>query len=319
MDDGVLLHASHRPNAENELRFRPVSDWETRAAELATELRRSNRDLWETAEALAELLGDSGKVPEALQRARTRLAQEDDRRKHSYAQEVAQQLAQEMAHRLDAQRAQHTQELAFHLDRLRQQYALDAVAQLTAQRDRHVCERTAELAEQKGRLDREHEAAMDQLRKECEGVCTVKVEEAVRRQREADALDHTAKMVELMAQIKGADERRRTEKRELAETFRGQLEEARQLVETVRTERDADREAWVKTREEIDGLVLGERDSALEAQRQIETLRAELTEARKQRETGSKKLIAKHARLTKEHHDLLAIHKQTMEISQELR
>ena len=60
MDAEAVLCASVRADKDDSLRFRPVSDWERRAAELATRLRKSNRDLWETTEILAEAVGQNG-------------------------------------------------------------------------------------------------------------------------------------------------------------------------------------------------------------------------------------------------------------------
>ena len=94
-------------------------------------------------------------------------------------------------------------------------------------------------------------------------------------------------------------------------------------METVRKERDSDRVAWVETRKEIEQLVENEQvlriRSADENQRQVDALKSDLAEARKQRENASKKVAAKYAKLQKEHQDLLAMHKQTVEASRELR
>lgn len=315
MDDSAIVCVAPSSVRSEEYRFRPVSDWEKRAAELATELRRSNRDLRETAEALVQCVGDSRHVPGILHEVQARLAAEDEKTRQRHAQDTQQQL--------DAMHRQHVQEMTFYLDRMRQQYALDTAAHMGVQKDRLREEQTAALRVQEERLAQEHAQELARRLAEQEVIWAGKLEEAIHKQKEEDDLARAALTVELVAQLKEADERRRVEKRELALELKGQIETARQMVEEVRKERDADRLAWVETRKEIDQMVENEQvlrnRTAEEAQLQVEALRADLAEARKQRENASKKLAAKHAKLQKEHQDLLLIHKQTVEASRELR
>jgi len=250
-----------------------------------------------------------------LHEVQARLAAEDEKTRQRHAQDTQQQL--------DAMHRQHVQEMTFYLDRMRQQYALDTAAHMGVQKDRLREEQTAALRVQEERLAQEHAQELARRLAEQEVIWAGKLEEAIHKQKEEDDLARAALTVELVAQLKEADERRRVEKRELALELKGQIETARQMVEEVRKERDADRLAWVETRKEIDQMVENEQvlrnRTAEEAQLQVEALRADLAEARKQRENASKKLAAKHAKLQKEHQDLLLIHKQTVEASRELR
>jgi len=298
MDDAAIIVASRFVTADGPLPLRVVTDWEKRCMELAVQLRQSSRQLREAEEALEA-------------------CREGERQKH--AQDIVQceqRHANEVAQRLEMHRRQHLQELAFHLERQRQQYALDTTALLDVMgnRLRRDCEEETAL-----RLKETTEAL--------KGEHALALEAALREQKERDDLDHAAQLVELMAQLKEADIRRRNEKRELADKLKGELvvlcEERDRLEGAVReaqTELNGLREKVV----DLEGFrerYESEAGARREACDEVITLQRQLNETRKQQRgdasKASLKLKAKLAKLQKDHHELLLIHKQTLEYARE--
>jgi len=206
---------------------------------------------------------------------------------------------------------------------MRQQYALDTAAHLEVQRQRHVADTATALDALRRDLMIQHGQEAEQRLVEQEVTWRTRVEEAVAKQAEVDALNEAAKVVELVAEVKAADERRRKEKKELAAKL---TEETRQLAESVHKERLV----WTDTQREAESMsqslrdaVDAERVAKEEAQREVDRVKTELAEVRKQQTAeatrSQKKLAAKHGRLQKEHTDLLAMHKQTTEVLREVR
>jgi len=249
---------------------------------------------------------------------------------------VQQHHAHELANRLEMQRRQHGQEIAFHMDRQRQQYALDTAAHLDVQRQRHATEMSSRLEGLRHEMVEQSALEMRKALDARDEEWGQRSRDELAQQREADTLAHTAKVVELVAQLKEADERRRKEKRELAEQFNQQLKDARNMIEEVRKERDAERVTWQSTQTEIEAMSkrlgeLGEAEIRCEAackakeevQRELEAVRGQLTEWKRLQGTeasrSNKKLNSKLAKLQKEHSDLSALQKQTAMDARELR
>jgi len=326
MDDD---NRSHPP--PEDVRFRPVTNWELRSIELATQLRASNKALREAEEALALKKDDH----EQVERRGKDL--EELREKHREELAVQEQmLRQEMASRLEMQRRQHMQEVGFHMDRQRQQYALDTAAHMDVQRQRHEAEMGNRLEMLRRELTEHAVAEIAKALQTCSDEWTSRHQTELVAQREADKLTHAAKMVEVVAQLKEADERRRKEKRELAEQFKQRLEEARNAVEAVRKERDDERVEWQGMQREIEGMsqrleelaeaeLKREEECRLkeEAQRELDVVKGQLAEVKKLQGTEasrtSKKLNAKLAKLQKEHTDLVALQKQTATDARDMR
>jgi|WetSurMetagenome_2_1015567.scaffolds.fasta_scaffold00228_11 hypothetical protein len=293
-DDAVLVHsvaqvaACHVPIGED-LRFRPVSNWEARARELATALRRSNRSLWEVQETLAELQC----------RPREEAIADDLRQRH--AQELS--TVRTRVAGLEGQLREQDEAWRVKLEALQAVHA----TLWKNEADRHALL----MQEAMGRLQRQERDAEERLQRQ-----EREAEERMAKQKEEKDLAQTAQVVELVAQLKEADERRRREKRELADGFKGQIAEARNAVEAFRKERDADRQSWAETHRDIEEMQRQAVAQEEQARKETETLRAEMAEQRKQ---AGKKQNAKHAKLIKDHQELLLLHKRTMEAARELR
>jgi hypothetical protein len=250
-----------------------------------------------------------------------------------------QQYALDTAALLEAQRTRHAADLAAQATHLQEGHAKEMARNLELHAEQHMAEQQRRLCELKGDCEARLEGEVArltqagqrevQLLEQRIGQQAQLYAQALSEQKKGDALARAAEVVGLMAQLKEADDRRRKEKRELGSQLTGQIEEARRVVEEVRRERDEERGKWTTMQRELEEATRGLcRLAELEVRcenetRAKETAQEELAEARKQKEAsaskGAQRAAAKHARLQKEHNDLLAMHKQTTEAARELR